>query len=94
MLANIGGAIWGVNQMSLRQSITPVGLFARATAARRFVMISLQIIGAALGGFLGGIIGLRGTLVVGAVGLILGLLLVFFSPVRRIRDIAQAARSV
>lgn len=92
-LAGIGGMLWGVNQMSLRQSITPVGLFARATAARRVLMIGMQILGAALGGFLGGVVGLRATLIVGAVGLMVGLLLVCFSPVRSVGDISQVARS-
>lgn len=90
MLANIGGTVWGINQMSLRQSITPLGLFARATAARRFLMISLQIIGAALGGLLGTVVGLRATLVVGAVGLLVGLLLVLFSPVRNVHHLSIA----
>lgn len=89
MVANIGGAIWGVNQMSLRQNITPVGLFARATAARRVLMISLQITGAALGAFLGTVVGLRVTLIVGAVGLVLGFLLVLCSPVRTIRNMSD-----
>ena len=88
-VGKIGATIWSVNQMSLRQSITPAGLFARATAARRFLMISLQIVGAALGGFLGGLVGLRATLVVGAVGLIVALMLVFFSPVRGVRDVSE-----
>ena len=84
LVSRIGSAIWGVNQMSLRQSITPVGLFARATAARRFFMISLQIVGAALGGILGTMVGLRATLVIGAIGLLVGFLLLFFSTVRTV----------
>ena len=93
MVAHIGATIWGVNQMSLRQSITPVRLFARATATRRVIMISMQILGAALGGFLGGVVGLRATLVFGAVGLVAGFVLVFFSPVRNVRNAAEMAGS-
>jgi predicted MFS family arabinose efflux permease len=91
VVAQIGSTIWSVNQMSLRQSITPVGLFARATAARRFLMISLQITGAALGGFLGSTVGLRATMVVGAIGLIAGFLLVCFSPVRAVSITGRTA---
>jgi predicted MFS family arabinose efflux permease len=90
-IANIGATIWGVNQMSLRQSITPVGLFARATAARRVLMFSMQIMGAALGGLLGGAVGLRTTLVIGAAGLVVGFLIVLLSPVRTVRDISEVA---
>lgn len=80
-IAMVGSTIWSVNQMSLRQQTTPAGLFARATAARRFLMISLQIGGAALGSLLGVTIGLQATMIFGAVGLIAGFLLVWFSPV-------------
>jgi predicted MFS family arabinose efflux permease len=87
LVARIGSAIWSVNQMSLRQRITPVGLFARATAARRFLFISMQITGAALGGLLGSAVGLRTTMVVGALGLVAGFLLLLFSPVRAVSAI-------
>ncbi len=90
-VAGLGGAVWGVNQMSLRQAVTPVGLFGRATAARRFLMYSMQIGGAGLGGILGGVIGLRVTLVIGALGLVAGFLLVLFSPVRAVRDLSEVA---
>jgi predicted MFS family arabinose efflux permease len=82
IVAHLGAIIWSVNQMSLRQQITPVGLFARATAARRVLMYSLQMTGALLGGVLGTAIGLLPTLVLGAFGLFVGFLLTFFSPVR------------
>jgi Na+/melibiose symporter-like transporter len=88
-VAEFGATIWAVNQMSLRQAITPVGMFGRVTAARRFLMFSMQIVGAALGGVLGRPIGLRATLVVGAVGLVAGFLLVLFSPIRRVRDLSK-----
>ena len=90
-VASAGGAVWGVNQMSLRQAITPVGLFARATAARRLPMFGMQIAGAALAGVLGTAIGLRATMVVGAVGLGAGFLLLLFSPVREVHNLSEVA---
>jgi hypothetical protein len=86
-VASAGGSLWGVSQMSLRQAITPVGLFARATAARRIPMSGMQLAGAMLAGALGGAIGLRPTLLLGAVGLTLACLLLLLSPVREVRDI-------
>jgi hypothetical protein len=77
--------------MSLRQTVSPVGRFGRVTAARRFVMFSTQIAGAALGGWLGGAIGLRATLAAGALGLVASFLLVVFSPVRDVRYLSEAA---
>ena len=86
-IASAGGSLWGVHQMSLRQAVTPVGLFARATAARRIPMSGMQLAGAALAGALGGAIGLRATLLLGAAGLAAGCLLLLFSPVRAVHDI-------
>ena len=71
----------------LRSLTLPVGLFARATAAPRIPMSGMQLAGAALGGLLGGVVGLRETLVLGAFGLAGGCLLLLFSPVREVRDI-------
>lgn len=75
--------------MSLRQAITPPGLFARATAGRRLPMFGMQIAGAALGGVLGTTVGLRATLLLGAAGLVVGGLLLYLSPIRAIRDLAS-----
>jgi MFS family permease len=79
-IAAIGATIWSINQMSLRQQITPVNLFARATAARRFLLFGLSTVGAALGGFGGETIGLRATLLVGAAGYVVSYLVLLVSP--------------
>lgn len=79
---------------ALRQAITPAGLFARATAARRLPMFGMQIAGAALGGLLGGTLGLRATLIIGAAGLVAGWLLLRFSPVRTIRDLSEVTTGI
>jgi hypothetical protein len=89
-VASAGGSLWGVTQMSLRQSVTPVGLFARATAARRIPMSAMQLAGALLGGFLGGLIGLRATLMLGGLGLVAAWLLLVLSPVRGVRELPDA----
>lgn len=90
LVASAGGALWGVNQMSLRQAITPTDLFARATAARRLPMFGMQTLGAALGGYLGGAIGLRATLLLGALALLASALLLLASPLRRTRSLDVA----
>jgi MFS family permease len=92
VLIGIGAAIWSVNQMSLRQSLTPVGLFGRATAARRFLIFGLATVGAALGGLLGEVIGLRATLVVGALIVGMGVPPVLFSPVRHVHRLADVSK--
>jgi len=87
--AGAGGALWGMNQLSLRQVITPADLFARATAARRLPMFGMQTIGAALGGYLGITIGLRATSLAGALALLASALLLLASPIRTTRTLAS-----
>ena len=75
-----------MNQLSLRQALTPVRLMGRTTAARRFIQFGAAAVGAALGGFLGEALGLRATLVVGASVLGVELLVLALSPVRHVRE--------
>jgi MFS family permease len=82
-----GATIWSINQMSIRQHITPADRFGRATAARRFLIFGTAAIGALLGGYLAIRVGLRTTLVLGGVGFSLGCLLLLFSPVRRLHHL-------
>lgn len=86
---SIGATIWSINQMSLRQHLTDVSVLGRVTAARRFLILGAAPLGAAFGGFLGSTLGLRTTLFAGAIGPILGLVLIYFSPVRHVRDAAR-----
>ncbi len=83
---SIAGTVYNINQVSLRQAITPHRLQGRMNASMRFLVWGTMPIGSVIGGFLGEIIGLRPTLWVGAVGGSLAFLWVFFSPVRHLRE--------
>jgi MFS family permease len=85
-LAGLGGAVYNINQVSLRQAITPDRMQGRMNATMRFIVWGTIPVGAILGGFLGGIIGLHQTIWVGAIGGLFVFLPVLFSPVRRIRE--------
>ena len=94
----IGGVIGGfttvaynVNQVGLRQAITPHSMMGRMNATMRLIVWGTIPIGALIGGFLGGVIGLQATLWVSAIGSFLGFLPVFFSPVRTLREIPAQA---
>ena len=56
----------------------------------RFVSLGLAPLGAVAGGFLGDLIGLRPTLVVGAIGLQIGFVILYLSPVRALKDVPAA----
>ncbi|MBV7334396.1 MFS transporter [Chloroflexi bacterium TSY] len=81
-VVGFGMSIYFVNQVSLRQVITSVALLGRVTAARRFVLFGMAVFGAALGGFLGEVVGLRLTLLIGTAALTGELLLIILSPIR------------
>jgi MFS family permease len=86
----LSGAIYNISQVSLRQAICPDRFQGRMNASMRFMVWGTLPIGAALGGFLGGTIGLRPTLFVSAAGQCLAWIPPAFSPVWRLRSIAQA----
>jgi hypothetical protein len=65
--------------------ITPA-LLGRMNATMRFFVWGTMPLGSLLGGFLGVTIGLRPTLWLATVGMLLAFLWVFFSPVRSLRD--------
>jgi len=86
----VGGlttVVYNVNQVSLRQAITPDRLQGRVSATFRVIVWGVSPIGAVVGGLLGEVIGLRGTLLVGAIGVFLEFAWVLFSPVRLLRQL-------
>jgi MFS family permease len=90
VLASFGATIFSVNQMSLRQHLTPVALLGRVTAARRFLIFSLAPVGSAVGGVLGITFGLRTTLLLGGLVGMVSVLAVLFSPVRAAHALPNA----
>jgi MFS family permease len=85
------GMAWNVNAMSLRQAITPAGMRGRMNATMRFISWGMIPVGYAIGGFLGGVIGLHNTIWVGAVGAIVSFIPVALSPIWRIRAMPESA---
>ena len=86
-VGGLGGAIYNINQVSLRQAITPERMQGRMNATMRFIVWGTIPIGATVGGFLGGIIGLHQTIWIGAIGGTFVFLPVLFSPVRSLERI-------
>jgi MFS family permease len=83
--------IYNVNQVSLRQAITPERMLGRMNATMRFVVWGTIPIGALAGGILGGAVGLHTTIWIGAIGSFLGFLPVLFSSVRSLQRIPESA---
>lgn len=74
--------IYDVNQFSLRQAVTPLRLQGRVSATMRTLIRGSIPLGALLGGILAERIGLRGVMIVSALGGPMAFLAIWFSPVR------------
>ena len=83
-LLGFGSVVYNVNQVSLRQAITPDEVQGRMNATMRFLVWGTMPIGALLGGTLGETFGLRPTLIVVAAGAVIAPVWVVLSPVSRL----------
>jgi MFS family permease len=90
-LIGLAFVVYNVNQISLRQAITPDRLLGRMTATIRFMVWGTLPFGSLLGGALGSMLGVRPTLIIGGIGMMLAFLWVLFSPIRTLRDQPQIA---
>ncbi|HEY8169556.1 MAG TPA: MFS transporter [Candidatus Limnocylindria bacterium] len=87
MIGSYTAVVYNVNQVGLRQAITPNRMLGRMNATMRLIVWGTIPIGAIVGGVVGNVIGLETALWVSAAGGFLGFLPVFFSPVRTLREI-------
>jgi MFS family permease len=91
VVQGLGVAISNVHVVSLRQAVTPDAMLGRLNASYRTLVYGAIPIGALLGGLLGELIGLRETLAVGALGILVAPLWVVRSPLRGLRRLPDAA---
>lgn len=89
-LATLRATIFSVVGLTLRQRMAPTRMQGRTNATVRTINCGVLPIGFFLGGVLGTVIGIVPTLIVGALGLLLGALPVLFSPVRSINQMPLA----
>jgi MFS family permease len=91
-LYGVAAVVWTVNSISLRQAITPPAILGRTGASIRLLALGAIPLGSAVGGLLGGGVGLRQTIVIGALGSLCASLPVMLSPVRRLRRMPAPLR--
>jgi len=89
VLGGLGVAIYNINQVSLRQAITPERMQGRMNATMRFIVWGTIPIGSILGGFLGGAIGLHETIWISAIGGLFVFLPILLSPVSALKRIPE-----
>ena len=81
-----GVTVFEVNQITLRQAITPERMLGRVNAAIRLTTLAAMLTGSLIGGVLGETIGLRPTLLVGAALTFAAGLWILLSPARNLRE--------
>jgi MFS family permease len=87
MLSSVGIPIFNINQVSLRQAITPDRLQGRMNATIRTIVRGTVPLGSFVGGILGAQFGIHSTLIIGAVVSTAGVIFLFNRPVRTLRQI-------
>jgi len=91
LIFGLANPVLNVNILSLQQAATPDRLLGRVNATMSVLIIGTVPIGSLIGGVLGSLIGLRPTLIVGALGMCASTLWIWFSPVRRMERTPAAA---
>jgi MFS family permease len=89
IVIGFGGILYNVTAISLIQAITPDRILGRANASRRFVVWGVVPLGGFTGGALASLIGLRETMVVGAIGGLLTIVPILFSPLRSVGRMSE-----
>ena len=83
-LTGFFNTIYNINQVSLRQTITPDRLLGRMNASMRFLVWGTIPLGALASSALSSLFGVVPTLIIGVLGGLLPWLWVYFSPVRQL----------
>src|SRR5207237_8172625 len=86
-LVGFGIVLYNVSAISLTQALTPERLLGRVNASRRFIVWGTIPVGGLVAGALATWIGLRPTLFVGTIGILLATLPVALSTVRHVKDL-------
>ena len=89
LVAGFAIVVYNIVQVSYRQAICPPRLQGRMNSVMRFLVWGTIPLGALTGGVLATWLGLRETIVVGAVGGTLSVLWIVFSPQRQLREMPE-----
>jgi Na+/melibiose symporter-like transporter len=84
LIGDASVSIYLIAELSLRQSLVPATMLGRTNAAMQLLSQGVAPVGALLAGILGGMIGLRLTILIGVLGVILAGAWLLLSPVRKV----------
>ena len=89
-LGDMAWPIYNINETSLRQAIVPHHLLGRVSSAGHLLFWGALPLGGLAGGAIAQTIGIRQTMLIGALGYLLSTLWLTFSPVRHLRKLPVA----
>jgi len=90
LLGGFSQMVYNINQVSFRQAITPPRMQGRMNASMRFIVWGTIPPGQILGGIIAGAFGISTAIWIGALGEILPIAIILFSPVRSLREMPEA----
>ena len=94
VIATLGGPITAINQLSLRQAITPPHLLGRTNATMLVLALALAPIGSLMAGVTADVFGIGLTMVVAAIGVQAGFVVLLVSPIGTIRTLPGSPASL
>lgn len=94
LAAGFGQVVYNVNQVSLRQAITPERIQGRMNATMRFIVWGTMPVGTIAGGLIGTFVGLHEAIWIGAIGGLFAFLPPLLSPVWRLREIPAGPAAI
>lgn len=90
LLVNGAGlVVYSIQAISVRQAAVTSDVLGRTNAGYRFAVTGSAAVGALVGGALGGWIGLRATMLVGALGTLVAIWFIVRSPIPKLRDLSE-----
>jgi MFS family permease len=93
-IGGAGAVIYNIQQVSLRQAITPERMQGRMNSVMRFLVWGPIPLGALVGGAIATTFGLRTALVVGAIGGFTSTIPIIFSPIRKLKEMPEGAETL
>ncbi len=94
MIGGAGAVVYNIQQVSLRQAITPERMQGRMNSVMRFLVWGPIPLGGLVGGAIATSFGLRAALVVGAVGGFTSTIPILLSPIRKLKVIPESEEAL
>ena len=94
IIGGFGAVVYNIQQVSLRQAITPERMQGRMNSVMRFLVWGPIPLGALIGGAIASTFGLRTALVVGAVGGFTSTIPIILSPIRKLKVIPESEEAL